>query len=580
MSIASELTTLAANKAAIKSAIEAKSPVTVPTDALSQWPTAIASIPTGSSLSDIISATEGMDGLDHTGATASELSSAIKQITRQYNRRSSTPVTPPSIPVIEGYENGSAFAIDVTQGMIDENSEGRGGFTFWFYGITKKNGHSSYSVHWGDGTQNTGLTVSIGANSNGVLCFGRTGSSAAQTGTNGTVTDGTAEVCHTYTTPGTYVIQISDDIDWFGFGGYWYYDTWMLLVNAGFSTISRNMRNAWYAVSHALRWGNGVVSAGGTYANCYNMRSLCAWNNSITYARGTYSNCVGLTGSVPAWNNLITNAVGTYGSCSGLIGSIPAWGSAIIDATATYNNCSGLTGSIPAWGSAITNASSTYGGCSGLTGSIPAWGSAITNAYRTYTGCNGLTGSVPAWNNSISNAEGTYEYCSGLTGSVPAWGSKITTASNTYSSCKGLSSSVPAWGSAMTNAHNAYVNCPGLTGSVPAWGSTIIDASGTYNGCSGLTGSIPAWGSAITNASSTYSGCSDLTGSIPAWGSAITNANSAYNNCRGLTGVWDSTASDAELMPSTITNKGNCVANCLPDLRQYFLTTWGGTRAS
>lgn len=47
MSIASELTTLAANKAAIKSAIEAKSPVTAPTDALSQWPTAIASIPTG-----------------------------------------------------------------------------------------------------------------------------------------------------------------------------------------------------------------------------------------------------------------------------------------------------------------------------------------------------------------------------------------------------------------------------------------------------------------------------------------------------------------------------------------------------
>ena len=580
MSIASELTTLAANKAAIKSAIEAKSPVTVPTDALSQWPTAIASIPTGSPLSDIISATEGMDGLDHTGATASELSSAIKQITRQYNRRSSTPVTPPSIPVIEGYENGSAFAIDVTQGMIDENFEGRGGFTFWFYGITKKNGHSSYSVHWGDGTQNTGLTVSIGLASNGVWCFGRTGSSAAQTGTNGTVTDGTAEVCHTYTTPGTYVIQISDDIDWFGFGGRWYYDTWMDLVNAGFSTISRNMRNAWYAVSHALRWGNGVVSAGGTYASCYNMRSLCAWNNSITYARGTYSDCVGLTGSVPAWNNLITNAYGTYNGCSGLTGSIPAWGSAIIEATATYTNCLGLTGSVPAWNNLITNASSTYGGCSGLTGSIPAWGSAITNAYRTYSGCYGLTGSVPAWNNSISNAEGTYEYCCGLTGSVPAWGSKITTASNTYSNCRGLSSSVPAWGSAMTNAHNAYVNCPGLTGSVPAWGSTIIDASGTYNGCSGLTGSIPAWGSAITNASSTYGGCSGLTGSIPAWGSAITNANSTYNNCRGLTGVWDSTASDAELMPSTITNKGNCVANCLPDLRQYFLTTWGGTRAS
>ena len=50
MSIASQLTTLAANKAAIKAAIEAKNPETAPTDALAQWPTAIASIPTGGGL--------------------------------------------------------------------------------------------------------------------------------------------------------------------------------------------------------------------------------------------------------------------------------------------------------------------------------------------------------------------------------------------------------------------------------------------------------------------------------------------------------------------------------------------------
>ena len=47
MSIATEIAALAANKAAIKSAIEAKNPATAPTDALAQWPTAIASIPTG-----------------------------------------------------------------------------------------------------------------------------------------------------------------------------------------------------------------------------------------------------------------------------------------------------------------------------------------------------------------------------------------------------------------------------------------------------------------------------------------------------------------------------------------------------
>lgn len=47
MSIATELTNLAANRDAIKAAIEAKNPATAPTTALSSFPAAIASIPTG-----------------------------------------------------------------------------------------------------------------------------------------------------------------------------------------------------------------------------------------------------------------------------------------------------------------------------------------------------------------------------------------------------------------------------------------------------------------------------------------------------------------------------------------------------
>ena len=45
---ADKLALAASNKAAIKAAIEAKSPATAPTNVMSQWPTAIASIPTAS----------------------------------------------------------------------------------------------------------------------------------------------------------------------------------------------------------------------------------------------------------------------------------------------------------------------------------------------------------------------------------------------------------------------------------------------------------------------------------------------------------------------------------------------------
>lgn len=50
MSISSELASLAANKAAIKAAIEAKNPEVAPTNDLAQWPTAIDSIPSGGGL--------------------------------------------------------------------------------------------------------------------------------------------------------------------------------------------------------------------------------------------------------------------------------------------------------------------------------------------------------------------------------------------------------------------------------------------------------------------------------------------------------------------------------------------------
>lgn len=49
MSIATELTNLAANRDAIKAAIEAKNPSVAPTDALSSFPASIASIPSGGS---------------------------------------------------------------------------------------------------------------------------------------------------------------------------------------------------------------------------------------------------------------------------------------------------------------------------------------------------------------------------------------------------------------------------------------------------------------------------------------------------------------------------------------------------
>ena len=93
---AQKLQAILNSKAAIKAAIVAKSPATAPTDVLSQWPTAIASIPTGGCLDDIIAAVEAMDGLDHSESTQAQLASAIVQINRSRKLDSRTPTPSPS----------------------------------------------------------------------------------------------------------------------------------------------------------------------------------------------------------------------------------------------------------------------------------------------------------------------------------------------------------------------------------------------------------------------------------------------------------------------------------------------------
>ena len=232
------------------------------------------------------------------------------------------------------------------------------------------------------------------------------------------------------------------------------------------------------------------------------------------------------------------------------------------------------------WGASITSALRAYQNCDSLVGTIPPWGESITTARYCYGWCSGLTGGIPPWTDKIGNGDGTYSYCSGLTGSVPEWGAAFVNIYSTYEYCTGLTGSIPPWTDKMQILSGVYSGCTGLTGAIPAWTDKITNANSTYSNCSGLTGAIPDWGAAITNAQQTYSNCSGLTGSVPAWGSKITNAYQCYYYCIGLTTVWDTGAADTELMPSAITSKSNCFTGCDNRLREYFLTAWGGTRAS
>lgn len=139
--------------------------------------------------------------------------------------------------------------------------------------------------------------------------------------------------------------------------------------------------------------------------------------------------------------------------------------------------------------------------------------------------------------------------------------------------------------------HFTFRNCYAYVGTIPPIryfdenGVELVDWNTLIglnfaNNCYGIHGTIPRFPNCVLNCSGAFTNCYLLSGKMPKIPSACTNAANMFNGCFNLDGIWDESASDAEIMPPSVTRFDNCVANCSDAVRQHFLTTWGGTRAS
>ena len=357
------------------------------------------------------------------------------------------------------YAPDSAFEIDTTKGD---------GLAFSVQVMaTSASGDGGYAtVHWGDGTKTRKLASSS------------------------SLTDFT----HTYAKAGNYVVRISNA------------DRFYL---AGAPMAVR-----------ALRWGDTVTTASGTYSACLNLGgTVPPWGKKMSKFGGTSSRIDPVTPSA-------SENHGAYTYCSGLTGPIPPWPDRLPNATGSsigiaslacvYAGCSGLTGQIPAWPRWCGGVSMTYAGCSGLTGQIPAW-----PLYPTTVGDVCIV---------LVSTYGTYWHCSGLTGEIPPW---------------------PNTGSADVKV------------SYPISSMAGYDYLGMFAGCSGLTGKIPKWTGSTAESSRKF-----------LWVAGL------YAGCTGLEGIWDEDAADADVMPSTATKHTDCVKGASEAVRKHFTAEWGGTKGA
>lgn len=451
----------------IKAAILSRNPAIPPSDDPTSWPNSIRSLRSNST-QPIAYWTDGslVQFLDYYGNVVASLTDA----------QARDAIALPAVPAESGYtaigwdwtleevrsapgritvrpvykaehpELGSKFVVEMDADALSSAP------TLTFRGASLASGHSDFSVDWGDGTVQTGLTTA-------------------------------ASATHTYETAGTYTVTVSDDLAWF-------------------------IAPQSIYITRAIQWGSNIEGTSNPSSEA------TAW----TYRsdkKGTYSQCAGLLYPAP-WEDGITSAIATYRACSALR-SMTAW---------RYSKITALSKNA----SIYAKEEGTWCDCKALSGSPMPWSDLMTDVTAAYCNCINLKGAVPEWGPAITTC-GSASYFSGNTNQVKA---------------------------------------------------------GCYQGCIGLTGTIPAWNTAIVNAFACYWGCKGLTGMIPAWSAGITFVSYCYSGCTGLTGVWDDpnaidnppTPDDADLMPAHITTKNECVTGASAALRAYFLTSWGGTRAS
>lgn len=112
------------------------------------------------------------------------------------------------------------------------------------------------------------------------------------------------------------------------------------------------------------------------------------------------------------------------------------------------------------------------------------------------------------------------------------------------------------------------------------WGDSITNGWATFQDCKNLVGPVPRWGKSMESGQSAFQGCTALTGTIPEWGEKMTKCSGAFMSCSKLTGIWNTGATEEEIMPSRMVEHSGVVTGCSSTVRGYFKTTWGGTKTA
>ena len=189
----------------------------------------------------------------------------------------------------------------------------------------------------------------------------------------------------------------------------------------------------------------------------------------------------------------------------------------------------------------------------------------ISSMYYAFYGCKGLRTPFAKWPANCHNTQ----YCFQNSGIV------IPPEDFNHISCT-------------ANMVYTFTSCSNLLYPEDDWPDVIVQSLAyMYDGCTSLTRLPATWPEASKGAynySFMFRNCKNISTRLKKWpefkSGTSPNVSQMYSYCLKLAGVWDDSAPDSELMPSSITSHSNTFTGASAAVRSKFLTTWGGTRSS
>ena len=426
----------------------------------------------------------------------------------------------------------------------------------------------NYTIDWGDGTMDTGVTGSI---------------------------------THTYTAAGIYTVTISGQFPriYFNNGG----DRQKLLTVQQWGSISWNsFQNAFYGCTNldviATDTPNlsGVTDFSGIFQGCSSLvgtNDFGLWDTStITLMSSAFQDAILFNQDISAWNLAsVTNVDAMFSGCAAFNQNIGGWNvSAVTSMASLFRGAIVFNQPIGSWNvRAVQNMVSMFEEARAFNQDISAWDvSLVRQVARMFRNAVAFNQNVGLWNiNGIQTAVSMFEGATVFNQDISGWDlSSCTLMTAMFKNAIAFNQPIGSWDtSASTDMFEMFRGAESFNADISSWNTAlVINMAAMFRDAISFNQNINLWNvGTVTTMADMFSGAASFNQSIGNWNvGLVTNMNRillgttlSLENYDVILEGWSTLAT---LQPNVTFDAGENNVFCFgEDARQQIIDTYGWT---